>query len=55
MLVLGLIGRSAGDNWKDWKDNLSYVDYAVAVLIEELERRRDGCCRDDGPGRGGCG
>ena len=27
------IGKQAGDNWDDWKDNLHYVDYAVAALI----------------------
>ena len=31
--ALTLIGRSAGDNWDDWKDKLHYVDYAVAALI----------------------
>jgi membrane protein DedA with SNARE-associated domain len=31
--MLTLIGREAGDNWEQWKDNLHYVDYAVAAAI----------------------
>jgi membrane protein DedA with SNARE-associated domain len=31
--MLTLIGREAGDNWEQWKDNLHYVDYAVAAMI----------------------
>src|SRR4051794_10454940 len=31
--LLAFIGKSAGDNWVDWKDSLHYVDYAVAALI----------------------
>jgi membrane protein DedA with SNARE-associated domain len=33
VLMLTLIGREAGDNWEQWKDNLHYVDYAVAAGI----------------------
>jgi membrane protein DedA with SNARE-associated domain len=33
VLMLTFIGKQAGDNWEDWKDNLHYVDYAVAALI----------------------
>src|SRR3954452_12564906 len=33
VFLLAFIGKSAGDNWVDWKDNLHYVDYAVAALI----------------------
>lgn len=33
MLMLTLIGRAAGDNWERWKDNLHYVDYAIAAAI----------------------
>ncbi|MBI4897784.1 MAG: DedA family protein [Actinobacteria bacterium] len=33
MLMLTLIGRAAGDNWENWKDNLHYVDYAMALAI----------------------
>jgi membrane protein DedA with SNARE-associated domain len=33
VLLLGFIGKQAGDNWESWKDSLHYVDYAVAVLI----------------------
>jgi membrane protein DedA with SNARE-associated domain len=33
VLMLTLVGRAAGANWTDWKDNLHYVDYAVAALI----------------------
>jgi membrane protein DedA with SNARE-associated domain len=31
--MLTFIGKQAGDNWEDWKDNLHYVDYAVAAAI----------------------
>jgi membrane protein DedA with SNARE-associated domain len=33
VLLLTFIGQEAGKNWKDWKDSLHYVDYAVAALI----------------------
>jgi membrane protein DedA with SNARE-associated domain len=33
ILMLTLIGREVGDNWEQWKDNLHYVDYAVAAAI----------------------
>ena len=33
VLMLAFIGKQAGDNWERWKDNLHYVDYAVAALI----------------------
>jgi membrane protein DedA with SNARE-associated domain len=33
VFMLTLIGREAGDNWEQWKDNLHYVDYAVAAMI----------------------
>jgi membrane protein DedA with SNARE-associated domain len=33
ILMLTLIGKSVGDNWDHWKNNLHYVDYAVAALI----------------------
>ncbi len=33
VLGLTLIGRSAGDNWDDWKDKLHYVDYLVVAVI----------------------
>jgi membrane protein DedA with SNARE-associated domain len=33
VLMLTLIGKEAGDNWEQWKDNLHYVDYAVAAAI----------------------
>jgi membrane protein DedA with SNARE-associated domain len=32
-LMLTLVGKSARDNWDQWKDRLHYVDYGVAVLI----------------------
>jgi membrane protein DedA with SNARE-associated domain len=32
-LMLTLIGKSARDNWSDWKDRLHYVDYAIAAII----------------------
>ena len=31
--MLTLVGKAAGKRWEDWKDNLHYVDYAVAALI----------------------
>jgi membrane protein DedA with SNARE-associated domain len=33
VLLLGFIGREAGDRWDDWKDSLHYVDYAVVAAI----------------------
>ncbi len=33
VLMLTFIGKQAGSNWKNWKDSLHYVDYAVAALI----------------------
>jgi membrane protein DedA with SNARE-associated domain len=47
VLMLTYIGKQAGDNWEDWKDNLHYVDYAVAAaivigVIYLLIRRRGG-------------
>jgi membrane protein DedA with SNARE-associated domain len=33
VLMLTFIGQQAGDNWESWKDNLHYVDYAVAACI----------------------
>ena len=33
VLMLTFIGKQAGNNWDNWKDNLHYVDYAVVALI----------------------
>jgi membrane protein DedA with SNARE-associated domain len=33
VLMLAFVGKQAGDNWDEWKDNLHYLDYAVAALI----------------------
>ena len=33
VFLLTFIGKQAGDNWSSWKDNLHYVDYAVAAVI----------------------
>jgi membrane protein DedA with SNARE-associated domain len=33
IFMLTFIGKEAGANWEDWKDNLHYVDYVVAGLI----------------------
>src|SRR4051812_43698642 len=33
VFMLTFIGKQAGANWTDWKDNLHYVDYAVAAMI----------------------
>jgi membrane protein DedA with SNARE-associated domain len=49
VLMLTFIGKQAGDNWESWKDNLHYVDYAVAAaivigviyLVVRARRRRD--------------
>ena len=59
VLGLTLIGRSAGDNWDEWKDKLHYVDYLVAalivlaaayLLIRYMRRRRDGVATAPGEG-----
>lgn len=61
VLGLTLIGRSAGDNWDEWKDKLHYVDYAVAALIvvaagwlvvRYMRRRREGAGAASGAGEG---
>jgi membrane protein DedA with SNARE-associated domain len=36
VLMLGLIGRSVGDNWEEWRDNLHYFDYAVLAALVVL-------------------
>jgi membrane protein DedA with SNARE-associated domain len=33
VLLLTVIGREAGANWRDWKHYFSYVDYVVAAAI----------------------
>jgi len=33
VFLLTFIGQQAGAHWKDWKDALHYVDYAVAAMI----------------------
>src|SRR4051812_14554878 len=33
VFALTFIGKQAGDNWDNWKDNLHYVDYAVVAAI----------------------
>ncbi|HEX8075363.1 MAG TPA: DedA family protein [Thermoleophilaceae bacterium] len=46
--LLAILGRQAGDSWKDWKHYLEYVDYAVAAAIVAgvvywiIRRRRGG-------------
>jgi membrane protein DedA with SNARE-associated domain len=48
VLMLTYIGKVSGDNWEKWKDNLHYIDYAVAALIVGgvvyliVKRRRGG-------------
>jgi membrane protein DedA with SNARE-associated domain len=32
VLALSLLGDAVGHNWKQWKDHLSYVDYAIGAL-----------------------
>ncbi|HKG37176.1 MAG TPA: DedA family protein [Solirubrobacterales bacterium] len=31
VLMLGLVGKSVGDNWEEWRDKLHYIDYAVVI------------------------
>jgi membrane protein DedA with SNARE-associated domain len=33
VFMLTFIGKQAGDNWNQWKDNLHYVDYVVLAAI----------------------
>src|SRR3954466_7702435 len=33
VLLLTFTGQQAGSHWKDWRDSLHYVDYAVLALI----------------------
>lgn len=33
MFMLTYIGKTAGDNWEDWKGYLHWIDYAVAAVI----------------------
>jgi membrane protein DedA with SNARE-associated domain len=47
VLMLGLIGRSVGDNWEQWRHYLGYLDYVVlaaivAGIVYLLIRRRRG-------------
>src|SRR3954467_13126261 len=58
VFMLTFIGKEAGDNWETWKDNLHYVDYAVALAIVvaavyffvRWRRGRDGAKTSAGPG-----
>jgi membrane protein DedA with SNARE-associated domain len=57
VLLLTFIGKQAGDNWESWKDNLHYVDYAVAAaivagvayLLIRARRRRKSAGADPAP------
>src|SRR3954449_9476338 len=48
VFLLAFIGKQAGDNWSQWKDNLHYVDYVVVAFVVVglaylvLHRRRAG-------------
>jgi membrane protein DedA with SNARE-associated domain len=33
VFLLAFIGKQAGASWKDWKNSLHYVDYAVVALV----------------------
>ena len=33
VLMLGLIGKSVGHNWEEWRGHLHYLDYAVVVAV----------------------
>ena len=58
VLMLTYIGKEAGDRWETWKDNLHYVDYAVAAaivvgaayLLIRYRRNRGGGTPASGPG-----
>jgi membrane protein DedA with SNARE-associated domain len=48
VLMLALVGRAVGDNWKHWRHNLGYLDYVVVAAIVVgivylvIKRRRGG-------------
>jgi membrane protein DedA with SNARE-associated domain len=47
VLMLGLIGKSVGDNWEDWRHHLAVFDYVVAagivaLIVYAVIRRRRG-------------
>jgi membrane protein DedA with SNARE-associated domain len=48
VFALTFVGKEAGDNWDQWKDNLHYVDYAVVAAVVlgivylVVKRRRSG-------------
>jgi membrane protein DedA with SNARE-associated domain len=56
VLMLGLVGRSVGNNWEEWRDHLHYLDYAVLAAIAALavylivRRRRGGDSGGEEPG-----
>jgi membrane protein DedA with SNARE-associated domain len=33
VLLLGFLGKQAGDRWHSWKDHLGYVDYAIVAAV----------------------
>jgi membrane protein DedA with SNARE-associated domain len=33
VLMLGLIGKSVGENWEEWRGHLHYLDYAVVAAV----------------------
>jgi membrane protein DedA with SNARE-associated domain len=33
IFMLTFIGKQVGDQWENWRDQLHYVDYAVAAMI----------------------
>jgi membrane protein DedA with SNARE-associated domain len=47
VLMLGLVGKSVGDNWEEWRHHLAVFDYVVAagilaVIVYAVIRRRRG-------------
>ena len=55
VLMLGLIGKSVGHNWEEWRDHLHYLDYAVlaaglALVVYLLLKRRGGGGSSENPG-----
>ena len=56
IFMLTFIGKQVGDRWEDWRDQLHYVDYAVAAgivlgaiwLFVRWRRRRNGAVQASG-------
>jgi membrane protein DedA with SNARE-associated domain len=33
VFMLAFVGKQAGDNWENWKENLHYIDYVVVAAV----------------------